>query len=174
MTLRFDPGIHKDVSFHTTKQLVNRIAPRLIHHMQVGATRREGRRPAQPFRQLAEKLALAQGLDENLVEARGEEPPPISRERVRRDSDDPQALPKVYTEECPHLGCSVDFKEDRKQFVCPCHNSTFAKDGKRINPESAVAPRDLDELVDVEIRNDNELWVIYKKFRSGIEEKTEV
>ncbi|MCH8922454.1 MAG: Rieske 2Fe-2S domain-containing protein [Planctomycetes bacterium] len=92
---------------------------------------------------------------------------------VCRESEDPNVKPKVFTAVCPHLGCSVDYKEDREQFVCPCHNGTFAKDGSLVDPETATPPRGLDELEDVEIRNDNELWVVYKRFRSGIEAKIE-
>jgi Rieske Fe-S protein len=92
---------------------------------------------------------------------------------VSRDSDDPKVLPKVYTATCPHLGCSVDYKEDREQFVCPCHNGTFAKDGSLVDPETATPPRGLDELEDVEIRNGNELWVVFKRFRGGKEAKIE-
>ena len=106
------------------------------------------------------------------VDAWSKHPPgPIGAVYVRRDSDDPKVLPKVYTSVCPHLGCSVDYKEDRQQFVCPCHNGTFAKDGTLVDPETAPPPRDLDELEDVEIRNGNELWVVYRRFRSGIAAK---
>ena len=98
---------------------------------------------------------------------------PIGAVYVRRNSDDPQVLPKVYSAICPHLGCSVDYKEDRQQFVCPCHNGTFAKDGKLVDPKTAPPPRDLDELEDVEIRNGNEIWVVYQRFRSGIKAKIE-
>ena len=31
---------------------------------------------------------------------------------------------------CTHLGCTVDWKTQPKQFVCPCHGSKFATDGK--------------------------------------------
>lgn len=31
---------------------------------------------------------------------------------------------------CPHLGCSYAFDDGKKHFVCPCHGSEFALDGK--------------------------------------------
>lgn len=46
---------------------------------------------------------------------------------------------------CPHQGCAVNFVSGSTGFVCPCHNSRFAADGKRI---SGVATRGL-ESVDV-------------------------
>jgi Rieske Fe-S protein len=96
-------------------------------------------------------------------------PAPIGAVFVKRVEG--KEKPLVFTTVCPHLGCSVDFKEGI--FRCPCHNSSWTIDGARINPESCPSPRDLDELEDVEIRNGNEVWVNYKRFRAGIEEKKE-
>lgn len=31
---------------------------------------------------------------------------------------------------CTHLGCTVDWKSQPREFVCPCHGSKFATDGK--------------------------------------------
>jgi len=31
---------------------------------------------------------------------------------------------------CTHKGCLVDWKASEKRFVCPCHQSDFASDGK--------------------------------------------
>jgi cytochrome b6-f complex iron-sulfur subunit len=42
---------------------------------------------------------------------------------------------------CSHLGCSVLWDGERKQFICPCHASAFDKTGNVIN---SPAPRPLD------------------------------
>ena len=42
---------------------------------------------------------------------------------------------------CTHLGCSVPWDEEKNQFVCPCHGSTFSLNGEVL---SAPAPRPLD------------------------------
>lgn len=42
---------------------------------------------------------------------------------------------------CTHLGCAYRWLKDQKEFLCPCHTSTFAIDGKVI---SGPAPRPLD------------------------------
>ncbi len=34
---------------------------------------------------------------------------------------------------CTHQGCSVDWKADAKEFICPCHGSKFAVDGAVAN-----------------------------------------
>ena len=70
---------------------------------------------------------------------------------------------------CPHAGCSVDFIGDRKQYQCPCHDSSFNIDGSIANPRSP-SPRGLDEL-EVKIKNDSEVWVKFQNFRSGVSEK---
>ncbi len=95
-------------------------------------------------------------------------PQPIGAVYLRRQSEDepPQAVSAV----CPHLGCAVDFKADQALYQCPCHNSSWTPDAVRVRPESCPSPRDLDEL-EVEIRNDNEVWVRYQRFRSGIAKK---
>ena len=42
---------------------------------------------------------------------------------------------------CTHLGCSVPWDEEKNQFVCPCHGSTFNLTGDVL---TAPAPRPLD------------------------------
>ena len=69
---------------------------------------------------------------------------------------------------CPHAGCFVDFVSARTCFLCPCHNSTFALDGKIQDPKSP-SPRALDTLP-VEIRGE-EIYVTFQNFRAGVAEK---
>ena len=70
---------------------------------------------------------------------------------------------------CPHAGCFVDFLPERGSYLCPCHNSTFALDGA-IKDASSPAARPLDSL-EVEIRNQSEVWVKFQNFRAGTTEK---
>ena len=81
---------------------------------------------------------------------------------VKKSSDDL----KVFSPVCPHLGCRYNWDEEKKQFVCPCHNSIYTIDGKVV---SGPTPRGLDELP-IEIKNSN-LYVQYEKFQVGIPEK---
>lgn len=73
---------------------------------------------------------------------------------------------------CPHAGCSVSFRSAQNHYFCPCHNSSFAVDGRILDPKSP-SPRALDELP-VEIRNGNEVWVKFQNFRKGVHEKIPV
>ena len=86
---------------------------------------------------------------------------------VRSSSDE---LPKAYSATCPHLGCAVDFKTNAGQYQCPCHTSGFAVNGDVLFGPS---PRGLDELT-VEIRNEEEVWIEYKRFRVGKSKQVEV
>jgi quinol---cytochrome c reductase iron-sulfur subunit, bacillus type len=47
----------------------------------------------------------------------------------------------AFGPQCTHLGCAYHWEEGRKQFLCPCHTSVFAIDGKVV---SGPAPRPLD------------------------------
>jgi menaquinol-cytochrome c reductase iron-sulfur subunit len=72
---------------------------------------------------------------------------------------------------CPHAGCFVDFRPEKKGFFCPCHNSLFNTDGKVADPKSP-SPRGLDALaVNVE---GSEVWVEFLNFRTGTAEKIPV
>ena len=70
---------------------------------------------------------------------------------------------------CPHAGCFVDYVAARHGYLCPCHNSTFALDGK-INDPKSPSPRALDTL-EVEIRGEGEIWVRFQNYRAGVSTK---
>ena len=47
----------------------------------------------------------------------------------------------AFGPQCTHLGCAYHWDERKDEFLCPCHNSLFAIDGKVV---SGPAPRPLD------------------------------
>ena len=63
---------------------------------------------------------------------------------IRRDENQVEA----FTTICPHLGCSVNFVEKDKLFICPCHGGTFDVIGQRLERPGFVnpAPRGMDRL----------------------------
>ena len=73
---------------------------------------------------------------------------------------------------CPHAGCFVDFRADKKDYYCPCHNSAFSIDGKIADPASP-SPRGLDTL-EVEIRGGREVWVLFQNFQTAKKAKVPV
>src|SRR5690606_21305170 len=78
----------------------------------------------------------------------------------------------AFNSSCPHAGCFVDYVPDRSHFWCPCHNSAFGVNGE-IETRTSPAARPLDSL-DVEIRNEREVWVRFQNFRMGTPEKIPV
>lgn len=80
---------------------------------------------------------------------------------------------RAFSVICPHAGCFVEYVgREKNRFLCPCHNSEFALNGDIASPGSP-SPRGLDP-VDVEIRNDSEVWVHFQKFQSGTHDRIPV
>ncbi len=48
--------------------------------------------------------------------------------------------PVAISRTCTHLGCRINYLEDKKIFLCPCHQSRFSQQGKYI---SGPAKKDL-------------------------------
>jgi len=76
----------------------------------------------------------------------------------------PQTL-DVFSAVCPHLGCGIGF--DGKQFVCPCHDSAFALDGKQ---QRGPSKRGLDTLAWTIV--DGRLRITWTTFAADTAEKT--
>lgn len=76
---------------------------------------------------------------------------------------------RAFNVVCPHAGCFVDYRSGQREYLCPCHNSSFALDGRVLDPKSP-SPRGLDELP-VEVRNGGEIWVTFQNFRPGVKDK---
>jgi len=49
----------------------------------------------------------------------------------------------AFSPQCTHLGCAYHWDEGNKNFLCPCHTSTFDMEGKVL---SGPAPRPLDRF----------------------------
>ena len=47
----------------------------------------------------------------------------------------------AFAPSCTHLGCAFHYDEKTRNYLCPCHTSTFDLDGK---PLDGPAPRPLD------------------------------
>jgi Rieske Fe-S protein len=75
----------------------------------------------------------------------------------------------AYSPICPHAGCYYNWSAQLRRFACPCHASVFEINGPVV---SGPAPRPLDTLP-VKIENGS-LYLIWKRFRSGVAEKIEL
>lgn len=81
---------------------------------------------------------------------------------VVKDDNDVTAFSPI----CPHLGCRYNWDAENQHFVCPCHGSVFAKDGKVLH---GPAPRPLDKLP-TNVQN-GFLSVKWERFKLGISKK---
>ena len=70
----------------------------------------------------------------------------------------------VFTAVCPHLGCTVNAKED--VFICACHDSKWDVAG---NTQGGPTPRGLDAL-EHKVEGDV-LKIRYQDFKQGITQK---
>ena len=72
---------------------------------------------------------------------------------VRTGERDVKAMSTV----CTHLGCTVYWEKDKKEFYCPCHQGRFDQNGNVI---SGPPPRPLDSYrVEIE---DNNVFIYFK------------
>jgi Rieske Fe-S protein len=76
---------------------------------------------------------------------------------------DAQGTLAVLSSICPHMGCTVTWRDGQHDFYCPCHGSIFEADGKHV---SGPAPRGMDPLPNkVE---DGKLLVKFEYFRENV------
>ena len=55
----------------------------------------------------------------------------------------------VLSNKCTHLSCSVNWKEDLQEYVCPCHDAKFGINGEVV---SGPPPRPLDSFSGEQIK----------------------
>jgi menaquinol-cytochrome c reductase iron-sulfur subunit len=73
---------------------------------------------------------------------------------------------RALTSICPHLGCTVPWNKEKRQFICPCHGATFAPDGSRVSGPSRRGMDTLDATV-----QDGQLQVRFQYFRQLVSDK---
>jgi len=92
---------------------------------------------------------------------------------LSRDETADGAIVRALSSTCPHLGCAVDYEAAAGRYECPCHESSFAIDGKRLSGPSL---RGLDplkvKLVDTGGRQ--EVWVAPQRYRTGVAERVPI
>jgi menaquinol-cytochrome c reductase iron-sulfur subunit len=79
---------------------------------------------------------------------------------------DPQGQLRVLSSICPHLGCTVPWNKEKKQFICPCHGGTFTPDGSRVSGPSLRGMDSLDTSM-----QDGKLMVRFQYFRQLVSDK---
>jgi menaquinol-cytochrome c reductase iron-sulfur subunit len=87
-------------------------------------------------------------------------------EKIVYITKDQQNRLSVLTSICPHLGCTVPWNKEKKQFICPCHGGTFSADGSRV---SGPSQRGMDAL-ETSVQ-DGQLLVRFQYFRQLVSDK---
>lgn len=66
---------------------------------------------------------------------------------VARTSDATSAAGfRALSSRCPHLGCNVHWDAGRGEFICPCHNGVFDKNGVAVSGPPAAEGKNLTEF----------------------------
>lgn len=66
----------------------------------------------------------------------------------------------AYSRKCPHLGCSVDFENERRCLECPCHQGVY--DARTGYVVYGPPPRPLDQIV-LQMRAGGEVWAVGRR-----------
>jgi Rieske Fe-S protein len=66
----------------------------------------------------------------------------------------------AYSRKCAHLGCSVDFDQQRRCLRCPCHQGAY--DPRTGYVMFGPPPRPLDQIV-LQVRAGGEVWAVGKR-----------
>ena len=64
----------------------------------------------------------------------------------------------VLSNKCTHLGCSVSWKDDREEFICPCHDAQFGLDG---SVRGGPPPRPLDSYSGDRLKVENGILLLH-------------
>jgi Rieske Fe-S protein len=87
-------------------------------------------------------------------------------EKVIYVTKNPSSQLQVLSAVCPHLGCSIQWRQSKHEFECPCHAASFALDGTKL---SGPSPRAMDSL-ETQVQN-GRLLVRYQYFRQLVPTK---
>lgn len=78
---------------------------------------------------------------------------------VIRKSEDPKDM-VILSSRCTHLGCSVNWREESQEFICPCHDAKFSKDGVVLD---GPPPKPLNKYTEFKLDADGNLLIFVKE-----------
>ncbi len=78
---------------------------------------------------------------------------------IIRKSEDPQDI-LILSSRCTHLGCSVNWREETRDFSCPCHDARFSQDGDVLD---GPPPKPLTRYDEYKLDDDGNLLIFYKE-----------
>lgn len=80
-----------------------------------------------------------------------------------------EGKPVVFSSVCPHLSCPVSYQKEERTFHCPCHQSYWDAEGRRL---SGPASRGMD-LLPSKVEGE-EVFCRWVQYRAGLSEAVEV
>ncbi len=78
---------------------------------------------------------------------------------VIRRSEDPTDI-LILSSRCTHLGCTVNWSEDSKSFVCPCHDASFGAVGEVLG---GPPPEPLERFEEFKVDENGDLLIFFKE-----------
>ena len=75
-----------------------------------------------------------------------------------RRSDDPKDL-LILNSRCTHLSCTVNWSEEAKAYLCPCHDAKFGIEGEVLD---GPPPRPLDDYNVYRVTEDGSVEILSK------------
>ncbi len=78
---------------------------------------------------------------------------------VIRKSESPEDL-VILNSRCTHLACTINWKEEERVFLCPCHDASFDAEGAVLD---GPPPRPLDRYAEFRVSADGILEIFYKE-----------
>ena len=78
---------------------------------------------------------------------------------VIRKSEDPKDI-LILSSRCTHLGCTVNWHEDAKEFICPCHDAKFSREGLVLG---GPPPKPLNQFTDFKVDENGNLLIFFKE-----------
>ncbi len=78
---------------------------------------------------------------------------------VIRKSADPKDI-LILSSRCTHLGCTVNWHPEANEFICPCHDAKFSKEGVVLD---GPPPKPLNQYTEFKVDNDGNLLIFVKE-----------
>jgi menaquinol-cytochrome c reductase iron-sulfur subunit len=78
---------------------------------------------------------------------------------VIRKSEDPKDI-LILSSRCTHLGCTVNWQQAAKEFICPCHDAKFSLEGLVLD---GPPPRPLNRYTDFKVDENGNLLIFFKE-----------
>jgi len=66
----------------------------------------------------------------------------------------------ILNSRCTHLACTVNWSENDKVYLCPCHDAKFSQQGEVLG---GPPPRPLDHFTEFRVTEDGVLEIFYKE-----------